>query len=313
MKLLSVAFLICYLKFTNAIYNGHVAKPGQFPWVVQTFPPAGCTSSIFHTNGFVISAAHCLPSPVNGRVCRSLQNRADVNCEYFLAQNVHHHPNWHQKHIPLEQRDVVIIRLNRFFGPLMGFAPIPLLTRPIQHLDPIVIAGFGSVGVGQPTTVLRHANFHVVNIHPTFVVASSSWSTTMPGDSGAGYTTVVSNTPQLVAIHCCGAGIPMGTFGGTLLLPILPWINTILGTSFLPQQPPPRPPGGCNKPTCPINFGVTYPTTNGIGVYQCVNNVAVTTLCPSGQFFTRRGCRRPPIDPSDTFPCQEFPFGIVSQ
>lgn len=288
--------------FAFALWDGRVAKSGQFPWSVQTFPPYGCTSSLLHNNGWVISAAHCLPRPVNGMVCRSLQRVHHVNCGNFEAHNMFYHPNWQHDHIPLRDSDILLIRLNFDLNPIQGFSPIPLLNTPIKGGANVMIAGFGQIRPDVMPNELRYADFRHEHTHGFHVRIRSIWSSTMPGDSGSGYAVETSNKVySLGAVHCCSQRRPNGSVYGTSVYPVLDWIHNLLDIKL-----PPPPGGGCSPPKCLPGQHFNEPATNPRLFYNCHEGFVSLRGCGSGAFNSRRRCVSLPVPVSERFECQDW-------
>lgn len=305
---LSKLLLLLFITNVYGIENGFVADSGQFPWAVQIYP-SGCSASIIHTNGWVMSGAHCLVRPVNGRVCRSLRNWHEVNCEHFVSGNVFFNPGWPTTHW-IGPVDIVIVRLDRDFSNLPGYGPIRIPREPVnfQLGQQVTIAGFGLMAPNVPTDVLRWQIFTRVtgsvmgpNFVGTYYAASNPHTSARPGDSGSGWAMVRDNGWEIIAVTCCSNQYLGGRAWATSISNHLSWIHETLDIQLSTPQ-------GCPKPTtCPLPGNPSeWPTTDARGVYQCRNGIVVSAMCGAG-WYTRTGCRIPPIPANLRFDCQQWP------
>jgi hypothetical protein len=313
--LLKILFTLFLLKnCTEAIYNGRVAEPNQFPWAVQIYP-SGCSASIVHTKGWVFSAAHCIVVPIPGKVCRSLNNillrdEADRrNCEHFTPQNVFFNPQWDanwrdDRFRNIVAVDLVIVRLNRDFDNLFGFSPVPFIRdRNYQPRGNVVIAGFGQVFPMMRTKVLRWENFQIyLAPYPNATLLFNPVTTIMAGDSGSGVVETIGNTRLYIAMAGNRAANGLAVLG-TSILPQLDWIESIMGLPSLPSSPPqtlppllPPPPaqpptGGCPVPVCSVTSTAFYPHTRPHQYWRCSHGRAIQRSCGNNGFFNNpAGC-----------------------
>jgi len=307
MKKIIILLIATYIQYTLAIWGGQPSQPGQHPWAIQVHP-SRCSASIVHTNGWVFTASHCIPRAVNGQACRSLQNNHLMNCEHFLAGNLHYQPDWNPNDLggAIAHRDLLIIKLNREFTNLPGYSPVPINPRNIINGNRLTIAGFGFMEPNVRTDVLRYSDAFIVSRHTKndrVIYTTNNVAAAMPGDSGSGQ--IFQN--YYVGVTCCSAMRIGGDAVATGLHGNRNWVNSVLGISSPPPPPPPPPETEtCLTPNCPWNVWTHHPQLDPRRFFSCTHQTAVTHNCPQNQFYTRRGCLSPPIPQDIRYSCQNW-------